>query len=158
MAEYGSMMAVSLLASILFLGGWHGPIPVAGPLGLTFEHGWWYGIAGNVLGTVNLLLKGVVGVIVMIWVRWTLPRLRIDQVITTCLKYCVPIAAVTFLGASLWQYAWPDRAFFGIIRVQPPAYELAERWPDTPASTPAPTASQSAAGERTASIDISRTN
>ena len=37
----------------------------------------------------------------MMWVRWTLPRLRIDQVITTCLKYCVPIAAVAFLGRDV---------------------------------------------------------
>ena len=34
----------------------------------------------------------------MMWVRWTLPRLRIDQVMTTCLKYCTPIAAVMFAG------------------------------------------------------------
>ena len=36
----------------------------------------------------------------MMWVRWTLPRLRIDQVMTTCLKYCTPIAAAMFLGAD----------------------------------------------------------
>src|SRR5881628_2169397 len=42
MAEYGSMLAVSLLASILFLGGWHGPIPIADWLGLTFDHGFGY--------------------------------------------------------------------------------------------------------------------
>jgi NADH-quinone oxidoreductase subunit H len=70
---------------------------------------------GNVLGTLNVLAKGFAGVTVMMWVRWTLPRLRIDQVITTCLKYCVPIAAVAFLGATLWQYQWPQRAFFGIF-------------------------------------------
>ncbi len=63
-------------------------------LGLTFQHGLGDGIAGNVLGTINVITKGVIGVTVMMWVRWTLPRLRIDQVITTCLKYCVPIAAV----------------------------------------------------------------
>jgi hypothetical protein len=40
---------------------------------------------------------------VMIWVRWTLPRLRIDQVLTTCLKYCVPLAAIGFVGAVAWQ-------------------------------------------------------
>ena len=60
----------------------------------------WYGIAGNVLGTVNVITKGVVGVTVMMWIRWTLPRLRIDQVITVCLKYCVPIAAVMFLWCN----------------------------------------------------------
>jgi NADH-quinone oxidoreductase subunit H len=126
MAEYGSMMAVSLLASILFLGGWNGPIPIASMLGLTFENGFSLGIVGNVLGAANLILKGCVGVTVMIWVRWTLPRLRIDQVITTCLKYCVPIAAVAFLGATLWQFALPNRAFFGIVPAPVRSYELAE--------------------------------
>lgn len=126
MAEYGSMMAVSLLASILFLGGWNGPIPIASMLGLTFENGFWLGIIANVLGAANLILKGCIGVTVMIWVRWTLPRLRIDQVITTCLKYCVPIAAVAFLGATLWQFALPNRAFFGIFAAPVQSYELAE--------------------------------
>jgi NADH-quinone oxidoreductase subunit H len=135
MAEYGSMLAVSLLASILFLGGWHGPLPVTSWLGLTFGDGsdqfFWYGIAGNVLGTLNILFKGVVGVTVMMWVRWTLPRLRIDQVITTCLKYCVPIAAMAFLGATWWQYMWPNRAFFAMKDVPGAAYQLTELLPGT---------------------------
>ncbi len=141
MAEYGSMLAVSLLASILFLGGWHGPLPVSQWLGLTFEHGFWWGFAGNVLGTLNLLAKGFAGVTVMMWVRWTLPRLRIDQVIATCLKYCVPIAAVAFLGATLWQYALPDRTFFGLASLPPQAGDLAERWgAAAPAASAAPAA------------------
>jgi NADH-quinone oxidoreductase subunit H len=41
-------------------------------------------------------------VFVQIWVRWTLPRLRIDQVMTSCLKYLVPISCFLFLGAVLW--------------------------------------------------------
>ena len=41
-------------------------------------------------------------VFVQIWVRWTLPRLRIDQVMMTCLKYLVPISCFLFLGATLW--------------------------------------------------------
>jgi NADH-quinone oxidoreductase subunit H len=130
------MLGVSLLASILFLGGWHGPIPLGSWLGLTFDNGFWHGFAGNVLGTLNVLAKGFLGVTVMMWVRWTLPRLRIDQVITTCLKYCVPIAAVAFLGATLWQYAWPHRAFFGLKQIPPAALELSERWHATTA-TPA---------------------
>ena len=39
----------------------------------------------------------------MMWVRWTLPRLRIDQVMMTCLKYLLPISCVLLLGVSLWQ-------------------------------------------------------
>ena len=94
MAEYGSMYAVSILAAVLFFGGWHGPIPITEWLGMnTAEVGsWTWGIA-QAIGLGNVLLKGLLGVCLMIWVRWTLPRLRIDQVMTTCLKYCTPIAA-----------------------------------------------------------------
>ena len=38
------------------------------------------GFVGNFLGMCNLIVKGVLGVIFMMWLRWTLPRLRIDQV------------------------------------------------------------------------------
>lgn len=108
MAEYGSMFVVSGLAAILFFGGWHGPIPVMSyvgdALGLSTESGlYWY--LSSLIGCANFIFKGVIGVIVMIWVRWTLPRLRIDQVITMCWKYCVPIAAVCFLVVLGWQYS-----------------------------------------------------
>ncbi len=99
MAEYGSMFTVSLLAAILFFGGWNGPIPL--PF-LSYENAWILGFLGDCVGVVNILTKASFGMLVMIWIRWTLPRLRIDQVITTCLKYCVPLAAVCFLGALGW--------------------------------------------------------
>ena len=117
MAEYGSMLAVSLLASILFLGGWNGPLPVATWLGLTYDHGPLWGYLGSLIGLCNLIIKGSIGVSVMIWVRWTVPRLRIDQVMTTCLKYCTPIAAVMFLGATLWKLWLPGG--LGILPKQP---------------------------------------
>ena len=106
MAEYASMLAVSGLAAILFLGGWNGPLPITQWLGLTAADahpllGW----LGNLLGACNFIFKAVAGVTAMMWIRWTLPRLRIDQVITTCLKYCVPLAAAMFLGATVWTYS-----------------------------------------------------
>jgi len=108
MAEYGSMFLVSALAVILFFGGWYGPFPVFqsvayAPDAQAFEI---MGALANVAGVANLLLKSTLGVVFMIWVRWTFPRLRIDQVITMCWKYCVPIAAVSFVGSVFfWQYA-----------------------------------------------------
>ena len=107
MAEYGSMFIVSGLAAILFFGGWHGPIPVMGLLGDAFgwsteSGGWWY--VSSLVGCVNFIGKASAGVVVMIWIRWTLPRLRIDQVITMCWKYCVPIAAASFLIVLGWQF------------------------------------------------------
>jgi NADH-quinone oxidoreductase subunit H len=135
MAEYGSMLTVSLLASILFLGGWHGPIPMTSLLGLQ-PGGWLSGMMNDnvahfvcqLAGLVNVLSKGVIGVCVMMWIRWTLPRLRIDQVMTTCLKYCTPISAVMFLGAALWHFWLPDRNFFGITAAPAATYALSEGW------------------------------
>lgn len=108
MGEYAAMLAVSMLAAILFFGGWNGPLPVASLLGLTYENHVVLGYLGDLLGVANILFKGIFGVTVMIWVRWSLPRLRIDQVLTTCLKYCVPLAAMMFLGAMFWMYFVPD--------------------------------------------------
>jgi len=115
MAEYASMTAVSGLAAILFLGGWNGPVPITEFLGLTPEISPVTGQIinpvqvwlGNLLGACNFIFKCGLGVTVMMWARWTLPRLRIDQVLTTCLKYCVPLAAATFLGAMLWSCLVP---------------------------------------------------
>lgn len=115
MAEYGSMFLVSALAAILFFGGWHGPIPVFGILSQVFGVEFAYeagatefslfGAVANVAGVANLIFKAVIGVTFMIWVRWTFPRLRIDQVITMCWKYCVPIGAMAFVGSVfVWQY------------------------------------------------------
>ena len=102
MAEYGSMFLVSGLAAILFFGGWNGPIPIFTASGLADQDSaWWY--IARTAGVANFIGKAVVGVTVMMWVRWTLPRLRIDQVMTTCLKYCVPLAAICFIGAVAYQ-------------------------------------------------------
>ena len=99
MAEYGSMFLVSGLAVTLFLGGWNGPIPLFSILASVVGWESWpttgfLGCLAGLAGCVNFITKSVLGVTVMIWVRWTLPRLRIDQVITMCWKYCVPIVAV----------------------------------------------------------------
>jgi len=134
MAEYGSMFAVSILAAILFFGGWHGPVPITSMLGLGGEAGsLGWGLA-QALGLANVLLKGTLGVCFMIWIRWTLPRLRIDQVMATCLKYCTPIAAAMFLGATLWQYQLPGKNFFGLINLPAAAYEVSEGWQNEDAS------------------------
>jgi NADH-quinone oxidoreductase subunit H len=98
MAEYGSMFAVSGIASLLFLGGWGLGIGidlaadnVLGPY------------LGNVINVLIFILKGWFLVFVMMWIRWTLPRLRIDQVMMACLKYLLPISCALLIGVSLWR-------------------------------------------------------
>jgi NADH-quinone oxidoreductase subunit H len=109
MAEYGAMFAVSGIATILFLGGWNTGLPsrlLDFLHGLT-GHATWAWVVGNVIGVVVFIVKGWLLVFVMMWVRWTLPRLRIDQVMMMCLKYLLPISCVLLLGVSLWVVAVP---------------------------------------------------
>lgn len=105
LAEYAALLALSALAAALFLGGWHGPLPLAAWLGLAGEAPPWAAFVGKLLGLGVFLLKTFAGVAFAMWARWTLPRLRIDQVLATCLKYCIPLAAAMLLGATLWLFA-----------------------------------------------------
>ena len=109
MGEYASMFAVCGIASVLFLGGWNTGLPplddalyAARNASVSGDGSAVVGYLANVLGAFVFVTKASFGVFVQIWVRWTLPRLRIDQVMTTCLKYLVPISCFLFLGATLW--------------------------------------------------------
>jgi NADH-quinone oxidoreductase subunit H len=116
MAEYASMFAVSGIATLLFLGGWNtGVTPrltelFSHPLASGFDIG---AFLANVINVVVFITKSWILVFVMMWVRWTLPRLRIDQVMMTCLKYLLPISCVLLLGVSVWQVLIPPG--FGVV-------------------------------------------
>src|SRR6185437_15799703 len=105
MAEYGAMFAVSGIAIMLFLGGWHtGFLPELATDQLRESNmGLWF--LANLFNAAVFILKGWLLVFVQMWVRWTLPRLRIDQVMMTCLKYLLPISCVLLMGVSVWQVA-----------------------------------------------------
>src|SRR5262249_27020492 len=101
LAEYGSMFAVSGLAALLFLGGWHTGFL---PFEPSKEFGFWW---GNLLNIAVFVGKCWGLVLVMMWMRWSLPRLRIDQVMMTCLKYFLPISCVLLVGVCVWQLVVP---------------------------------------------------
>jgi NADH-quinone oxidoreductase subunit H len=106
MAEYASMFAVSGIATLLFLGGWNtGLLPWDWDLSSVLDWPWPVFNVGNLINCVVFVVKAWLLVFVMMWVRWTLPRLRIDQVMMTCLKYLLPISCFLLLGVSVWQVA-----------------------------------------------------
>jgi NADH-quinone oxidoreductase subunit H len=110
LAEYASMFVVSMVASVLFLGAWHTGFWVddwlLGPLRAQTTPGFDPArYLANVFGLLVMTAKGTALIFVQMWLRWTLPRLRIDQVMTTCLKYLVPISCFLFLGAAVWPLA-----------------------------------------------------
>ena len=114
LAEYASMFLAGAVAAALFLGGWwtgiapldaailslDGFAPDVGVAGFSVG-----GYVANVVFAAVLCGKATGLACVQIWVRWSLPRLRIDQVMATCLKYLTPIACVLLLGATLWPLA-----------------------------------------------------
>ena len=81
MSEYGGMLAVSLFGAAVFLGGTNG-LP-------------------GVLGALVLLVKAVVIVTAVIWIKWTFPRFRQDQLMSFAWKVLTPIALVQLLVAGL---------------------------------------------------------
>ncbi len=124
MGEYAAMFVVSGLGALLFLGGWNGPVPIASLLGLTPHHGELLGWLGNLLGMCNFIAKAFIGMTCMIVLRWTLPRLRVDQVITTCLKYCVPIVSAMLAGVMLWTCFLPDGLIAELMRSAAPTAQV----------------------------------
>jgi hypothetical protein len=62
----------------------------------------------NVIAVGVFVTKVIMIVFVQMWIRWTLPRPRIDQVLYACVKVLLPITCVLLLGAALWQLLVPE--------------------------------------------------
>lgn len=82
MAEYIEVIVISGIATAVFLGGWHGPGPDA-------------------LGPLWVLLKMFAFVLLFIWIRATLPRLRYDQLMSFGWKVLLPLATLNVLVTAI---------------------------------------------------------
>jgi NADH-quinone oxidoreductase subunit H len=115
-AEYAAMFVIGGIQAALFLGGWNDPFGAIGYLYPRWYANWQAGgsafplIGLNILGAMMFVLKCMGIVFLQMWIRWTLPRPRIDQVLYACVKVLLPIACVLLLGAALWQLLVPEMA------------------------------------------------
>jgi NADH-quinone oxidoreductase subunit H len=89
MAEYIGMFAITGLGTTLFLGGWHAPLPV---LEFVPSFIWFFAKLGALL-------------FVYIWLRGTLPRTRVDQIMNFAWKFMLPMAFACMVAAAVWHYA-----------------------------------------------------
>ena len=120
MAEYQKMIVISLIAATLFFGGYREFWFLQGTI-LSVDRFWW-------LGPIYLLIKVVVLLFVMIWVRATWPRIRYDRLMAFGWKVLLPLSlAIAFITAagvllaeenSLWIWSIPVvSAFVGLFTV-----------------------------------------
>jgi NADH-quinone oxidoreductase subunit H len=95
MAEWGNLFIIGAIVTALFLGGWQ------------FPHVTNDRIVMNVLQLITFNVKVLFLVFLSMWIRGTLPRVRIDQLMTLCWKYLVPISFVDLIGSAVWVAIWP---------------------------------------------------
>lgn len=84
LAEYAELFVVSALGAILFLGGWHA---------FGYESVFIY------------FAKIAALMYVAMWLRWTLPRFRIDQLMSFCWKFLIPLGLLNLILISIWIYS-----------------------------------------------------
>src|SRR5205809_2719972 len=89
MAEYIGMFAITGLATTLFLGGWHAPVRM---LEFIPSYAWYFAKLSTLL-------------LVYVWLRGTLPRTRVEQIMNFAWKFMLPMAFTCIVAAAVWHYA-----------------------------------------------------
>lgn len=111
LAEYANIYLMSAVANILFLGGWKAE-PVLNLFGLggvtLAVHGFWSVFAANIIEMLVFQLKSFALVFFVIQLRWTVPRVRVDQLMSICWKYLVPVAFLNLILTSIWMVLSPQ--------------------------------------------------
>jgi NADH-quinone oxidoreductase subunit H len=97
LAEYSMMFLVSMVAVILFLGAWNTPLPNIGVVHLA---NW---TTGAIWGIFWIMVKSLTLVGIQMWIRWTMPRFRVDQLMNLCWKVLTPLAFICVLISGIWR-------------------------------------------------------
>ena len=99
LSEYANMLIVSIVASVVFLGGWLSPLTL---FNIGIPDAWMF-LDGPILGFFWILIKAIFLIFVMMWFRWTFPRLRVDQLMYLCWKVFIPFALANLFFVSIWE-------------------------------------------------------
>jgi NADH-quinone oxidoreductase subunit H len=99
LVEWGNMWVMSALATTMFLGGWQ--IPGLSPERFDALTGG-VAVVAEIASLLIFSLKTLFFVFVVMWLRWTLPRIRVDQMMNMCWKYLVPASFAGVLFVAVW--------------------------------------------------------
>ena len=109
LSSYINLELSALLVAILYLGGWHCPIPldmITGWLGVS-ESDPAIQVVTAVIGITMTVIKAYLLVFLAILIRWTVPRVRIDQLLDLGWKFLLPIGLVNLLLTAAFKLAFP---------------------------------------------------
>ena len=101
LSEYANMAIISLMTAIVFLGGWFSPVGSLLRL-LGVPEGWYY-LDGPIWGVFWIMGKVAFFIFVMMWFRWTWPRLRVDQLMYTAWKVFIPFSLANIFFVGVWE-------------------------------------------------------
>jgi len=93
-AEWANLYVIGAVSAAAFMGGWQVPPGIPDAIRPFAE-------------IVTFVGKSLIGVFFAIWIRWTYPRLRVDQMMSVCWKYLVPISFVNIVGTAVWMMLFP---------------------------------------------------
>jgi len=93
LSEYAEMLIVAFVGAALFLGGWSSPFGDSFGLGFLNKGGW---------GAIWFTLKAAFLVFTQMWLRWTLPRFRVDQLMHLSWKVLTPFSFACLLAVGFW--------------------------------------------------------
>lgn len=92
LAEYANMIAASAVMTVLFLGGWH--VPFIDTFGLS-------PMVVSLMGIGAFMLKIFAFIFVFMWVRWSIPRFRYDQLMNLGWKVLLPLGLLNIVLTAL---------------------------------------------------------
>lgn len=104
LAEYIEVFVLCAVASALFLGGYNVPFQLGQGL-----------FVGQFLQLGVMLAKAFALFYVVIWIRWSLPRLRVDQLMSLCWKYLTPIGLFNLIGCAVWMVGFEGKSLYALL-------------------------------------------
>lgn len=117
LAEFADVVMFACIASAIFLGGWHLPFIDLGSIdpGIKVGTASLTPLIQTALMITVYLSKVAFLVFVVMWIRWTLPRLRVDQLMDLCWKYLIPISFACLFFTALWTWIFKGQSVLQLL-------------------------------------------
>jgi NADH-quinone oxidoreductase subunit H len=110
LGEFCDVFVMSAMVTALYLGGWHIPFLDIEKLGFALPTGLVAFIQFHMF-----MIKTLLVVFVVMWLRWTLPRLRVDQLMGMCWKGLLPLAFFNILGTAVWMWVFKGQSLMQLL-------------------------------------------